>query len=83
MENNINKVMGSILNKDVIRATLYISVKQIIRATKKRYGNKLIDKQNIEIALTIGKPNYVEKEYIKMIKKTDIPFPILKVKYIK
>lgn len=75
--------MGSILNKDVIRATLYISVKQIIRATKKRYGNKLIDKQNIEIALTIGKPNYVEKEYIKMIKKTDIPFPILKVKYIK
>lgn len=59
----------------VIKATKYVSPNFIVRATRKTYGKKIL-KGNIELYLTIGKPNYAEREFIKQCKKAKLPFPV-------
>jgi len=73
-----NEVIEAILGGGVIKATKYISPKEIIRAVRKTFGKKIV-KGNIEIHLTIGKPNYAEREFIKLCQKSDEPFPIKKI----
>jgi len=72
-------VMGG---ENVIKATKYISPKLILRAVRKTYkayklGSRKGD--NVEVHLTIGKPNYLEREFIKLCQKAHEPFPVKKV----
>ncbi len=73
-----NQVVGLLLRGDVVRATKYISDKEVITATRKRYGGKFY-RGNIDIILKIGKPNYVEREFIKDCKAAKEPFPVKKI----
>ena len=77
---NYDKVIECILgNDEVIKATKYISPKEIIRAVRKtlRSQNRKTRKgENIEIHLTIGKPNFLEREFIKDCLKAKEPFPV-------
>jgi len=88
--NNYNKVIETLISQKAIKATQFISPKEIIRAVRKSYkfsGTRKLPRkdQNIEITLTIGKPNYVEREFIKKCIKAKEPFPIKKIqlKFIK
>ena len=80
---NYNKVVDSIINNNQVKkATEYISPKLIVRAVRTTYraykvGTRKGD--NIEINLTIGKPNYVEREFIELCQKSGEPFPVKKV----
>ena len=51
------------------KATKYLSDKLTVKATRKRYKGKLRKGENVDIVLTIGKPNYEEREKIKRAKK--------------
>ena len=76
---NYNKVIEAVLGKDVIRATEYISEKFIVRAVKKTYrfnGRNPNRKGNVEITLTLGRPNFLEREFIKLCQKSGEPFPV-------
>lgn len=78
MKTYYNEVVEAIVHNPsakVVRATKYISPTQVVRATRKVYGGKLIN-GNIELVLTIGKPNYVEREFIKECRKAGEPFPV-------
>lgn len=70
-----------ILQGDILKATKYISPKEIIRATRTRVGGKIDKRYGMEITLTIGKPNFLEREFIKLCKKAGEPFPIKKVQF--
>ena len=61
-----------------VRATKYISPKEIIRATRSRYNGKFV-KGNIEIVLTIGRPNWLERQFIKDLIKAKESFPVKKI----
>lgn len=78
---NYNKVIDALINgRDVIKATEYISPKLIIRAVRKTYGKRLPRKtDNTEIILTIGRPNYAEREFIKLCQRANEPFPVKNV----
>ena len=43
-----------------------------VKATRKRYDGKILKSQSVEIVLTIGKPNYEEREALKKAKKDNI-----------
>lgn len=75
---NYDKVIDAIISEGAARATYYESPTKIVRATRKKYLNGFT-KGNVEIVLTIGKPNYQEREFIKLCKKAKEPFPIKKV----
>lgn len=68
-----------LLMKDgAVKATKFLSPDQIIRAVRRTYGGKIV-KGNTEILITIGKPNFKEREFIKKCKKSGEPFPVKKI----
>lgn len=78
MENIYKQAIEAVVNdSNVKRAVKYISPKLIVRAT--RTGKKAVRSGNIEITLTIGKPNYLEREFIKLCNKAKEPYPIKKI----
>jgi hypothetical protein len=60
------------------KATKYLSDKLTIKATRKRYKGRVYKSENVDIVFTVGKPNYLEREFIKVCKKVGEPFPIKK-----
>jgi hypothetical protein len=68
---------------DVRVATSYLSEKQTVRATRKRYrGKPRRSETETDIVLTLGRPNFVARKYIKALKKAGEPFPVKKVHLI-
>ena len=75
-----NDVFKAILAVNVIQATKYISPKLIMRLTKTRHGKKMPHiNDNISCTLTIGRPNYLERDFIKLCEKAKEPFPVKKI----
>lgn len=61
------------------KAVKYLSEKETIKATRKRYNGKILKSHAADIVFTVGKPNYEEREFIKKCKKAGEPFPIKKI----
>ena len=80
---NYNKAIDALIspsnNGKVIRAVEYVSPKLIIRAVRRTFNKKIYKGSNIEIMLTIGRPNYLEREFIEECLKAKEPFPIKRV----
>lgn len=72
-------VVQAIMNGGTVRATKYVSNKLIIRATRRLFQGKIAKNGEIEMVLTIGKPNYLEREFIKVCKEAGEPFPVKKI----
>ena len=79
------QVIDTLLKASAIKATKYINPKFVIKAKRKLYNNKIYKSGNVEIALTIGKPNYKECRFIKDCIKVKESFLIKKIqlKHIK
>lgn len=58
-------------------AVKYISEKEVVRATRRLKPDKRNTRE--EVVLTIGKPNYAERAFVKLCKKAGEPFPVKKV----
>lgn len=71
-------LIGTLVAAKAIKATKYISDREIIRATRTKYGTRF-SPGNLEVTITRGKPNYIEREFIKACKKAGEPFPVKKV----
>jgi len=71
------KIVSIVASGTARKATKYVSPKLVIKATARHKPRK--DSSAVEIVLTIGKPNYREREFIKMALKAGEPFPIRKV----
>ena len=63
------EMVEEILVNGAYKATKYLSDKLTVKATRKRYKGKSLKGDNIDIVLTVGKPNYEEQEKIKRAKK--------------
>lgn len=74
----IQKVINTLIATNSVSATYFESDKKIIRATRKRYNGKF-NKKQVEVTLTIGRPNYKERDFIKACKKSGEPFPVKKI----
>ena len=79
----VSDVVDTVLNgtgdTQFVKATKYISHKEIVRAVRKTFRGKILASSNAEITLTIGRPNYLEREFIKLCVKAGEPFPVKKI----
>jgi hypothetical protein len=78
--NAISNTIEILLRTDSKRATKFLNEHLVVRATRKLYHGKLNRRDDPEIVLSIGRPNYREREIIKQIKKAREPFPVKKIK---
>lgn len=79
MKQYFGQVVEAVLQNNVLRATKFIDSKTIIRATRKRFHGKIVKRGNVEMMVTVGRPNYAERNFIKTIQKAKEPFPVKKV----
>lgn len=70
----LGEVVFEALDKTVKTATKYVSPNMTIKATRRQQSRKAI-----EVVVTIGKPNYAERQFIKACKKAGEPFPVKKI----
>lgn len=68
------KIITELLSSKAMKATWYESPKRIVRVVRTKYDNKF-PQGNIQITLTIGKPNYAERDFIKILKRDGVAFP--------
>lgn len=72
------RVVGAVLSSDdVRRATYYLSPGLTIKATRTRRVDKREKAESYIV--TVGRPNYAERKFIKVAKAAGEPFPVKKV----
>lgn len=76
---HIETVIATLLTSDAHRAVKYITAKHIVRATRRLYRGRIDKRGKIEMVLTIGAPNYIERKFIADCKKAGESFPVRKV----
>lgn len=79
---NYREVVDVVLSGNVVKAVKFFSPKEIIRATKTRYGGK-ISNRDLEITLSFCKPNFAEREWLKNCTNKNTKFPMEGVQMIK
>lgn len=77
--NAVSEVVRTVIDAKAHKATKYLSDREIVRATRRLIRGKVPNSKNIDIVLTIGRPNYAERRFIKACKKAGEPFPVRKV----
>lgn len=78
--NAVKQVVETLIRTDSWKATKYLTDRTIIRATRMRERGRFRDgRQNMQVNLTFGRPNYLEVRFIKDAKKAGEPFPIRQV----
>lgn len=73
-------VVDMLVSSGARRATKFVTPKFVVRATIRRDRRRIPTKGTVEISLTIGRPNFAERRFIKALKKTGEPFPVKKIK---
>ena len=79
------KILGQLLTAvvapNVYRSTAYCSPTTVMKLTRRRFNGKLPKgrARGETMLLTIGTPNYRERQYIKLCRKAQEPFPLRKV----
>lgn len=79
MDKHILKTIKELMESGANTALKILGDNEIIRAKRKTYksfGKKPQKRGNVEIILTIGKPNYSERSFIKSLKKAGEKFPV-------
>lgn len=69
-------VIKAVVETDSRRAVKYVAPNMVVRATRTLFGRKINRRGNIELKVTIGKPNARERDFIKDCKKAGEPFPV-------
>ncbi len=75
----VQDVVNATITGIYVKAVKYVAPNYVIRATRTRYGGRINNRSNISITLTIGKPNFAEREFIKLCQKAKEPFPVKKI----
>lgn len=76
---DVAQVVDTLLRTGAHRATKYIDPNLTVKATKKNFSGKRPSKGLLELAVTIGRPNFAERKFIALARKAGEPFPVKKI----
>lgn len=76
----VGKVVDALIASNARRATKFLSEKETVRAQRVMFNGR-IDKRDkrTTVVVTFGTPNYLERDFIKKLKKAGAPFPVKKI----
>lgn len=73
----VAKVVAALVDSGARTATKYISPTERVRATRRHRPRR--GARNVDIVLTIGRPNYADRAFIKKCAAAGEPFPVRRV----
>lgn len=73
----VAQTVGMALQNKAHRATKYISPTFVVRATQRRLRGKL--RKDVDLVVTAGRPNFIDRQFIKRANKAGEPFPVKKI----
>ncbi len=77
---DLHRTLREFNDSNVRQATLYLSPTCVLRATRMReLGKTRFNPRKVELVVTIGRPNYLEREFVKQCKQSGEPFPVKRV----
>lgn len=76
---HIESVVMALIHNEARMATKFVGPKEIVRATRVLIGKKIDKRNNIDIRLVIGRPNYSERKFVKDCQKANEKFPVKKI----
>lgn len=69
-----------LLDTGARKATKYLSERETVKASRRLFNGKISKRSNsVDIVVTIGAPNYEERDFIRKCKKAGEPFPVKRV----
>lgn len=71
------RVTEAVIFGPIKQATVYISPKLTVKATLQ--GDEQNNKEARTVVLTVGRPNYAERKFIKLCLEAKEPFPVKKI----
>lgn len=77
-----DNLIHALLASGAHRATKFHSEKLVSKVTRvllRKSGKPHFSRRQFEFVLTMGPPNFAEREFIKKCKKAGEPFPIKKI----
>lgn len=79
-ERRIGECVADVLGiPNLRRATAYISDKLTIKATAQRRTDKR--NKSVTVLVTVGRPNFLERKFIKVCKDAGCAFPLRQVQH--
>lgn len=81
----VRTIITAMINDSEIRqGTIYASANKTIKVT--HIHNRSVSRKprvdsNMDLRVTIGRPNYPERKFIKMCKRAGEPFPVKKIQF--
>lgn len=73
----VNKTVELLLRTNAKRATKFVSPKEVVSV---QLIGKPTKRDNIDLHVKIGRPNFEEREHIKVLQAAKEPFPVKKIK---
>ncbi len=73
------QLVDIIVCSDVKQATKFLSPTMVIKAT--RHGKIHKGVKTVQMMVTIGAPNYADRQRVKLFKKAGEPFPVKKIQF--
>lgn len=77
----LGEAVGDVIcGTNVRRATAFISPKLTMKATAQRKQRKSGD-LSVTVLVTVGRPNFVERRFIKVCQKAGMAFPLSQIQW--
>lgn len=74
----VDRLIQLVENTGAHRATYYSEPNFVVRVTRIHYKRGGFNKRALEFVVTKGRPNYRERDFVKLCKKAGVKFPIRK-----
>lgn len=79
MERGVREVFRSTMGWGARKATYYVSENLVVRATRRHKPDAR--NKRVEMVLTYGAPNFVERRFIRLLKKAGEKLPLRRVQF--
>lgn len=70
----VSEVVDPVVSRDYRKATKYVDPSFVVKASVRHRPRKA--RGIIEVVLTMGRPNYAERRFIRAAKKAGTTFPV-------
>ena len=74
----VGKVCDVLLETGARTAVKYLSPTEVVQATRIAYDGRF-SKRVLDIRITIGRPNYLARRFVKSCQRAGEPFPVKKI----